>query len=410
MKFIRNSRIRDRVVDIATKAALFALSVLACLWMISGAKAATADITSIHQGAAGNGEYAIDFAFSSPVAKEDVAVEFQRNFIQVSLKGVTAYPARTEKLNHALLEKVFTYQYQPDLARARVLLKVQASTIEKSSSWEVTPQGLRIIVKGSGPMVAKAAKAKESKDSVKTKSSSAKAAPVSEDPEDAQAIAQIVDSSKGGIAAAAVSKESKEAKNSKDVKKTDTSLTPLPNTEEQPIFATQMNSAIEKDSKAKTSPISRMIASLLLVVGIIGAGAIAYRRFVLGRGMPFQRNQNRMIETLATQSMGPKRAVTIIRVLDQYMVVGFSGDNMNLLANLGSNINIDKYTDEFNIPVSSGSGASFADTFQGAISGVTPAQKSEARSSQKSEARSEEAPRLDFRSMIKKRIEGFKPL
>ncbi|MGZ3692927.1 MAG: FliO/MopB family protein [Bdellovibrionota bacterium] len=409
MKFIRNSRIRERMVDIATKTLLLAISVLACLWMISGAKAATAEITSIHQSAAGEGEYAIDFAFSSPVAKEDVAVEFQRNFIQISLKGVSAYPARTEKLTHPLLEKVFTYQYQPDLARARVLLNVQASTIEKTSNWEMTSQGLRILVKGSAALVkAPVAKAKESKDSVKSKSSAAKAAPVSEDPEDAKVVQQIVEESKKPVSASA-------GKEAKEVKKIDAALAPLANTEEQPIFATQMNAAVDKEAKSKTSPVSRMIASLLLVVGIIGAGAIGYRRFVLGRGMPFQRNQNRMIETITTQALGPKRAVSVIRVLDQYMVIGMSGDNMNLLANLGTSINLDKYTDDYGIPTSaghsSGTGASFADAFQGAISGISPSSpKGETRSSQKSEARSEAAPKADFRSMIKKRIEGFKPL
>lgn len=417
MKFIRNSRIRDRIVDIATKTLLLAVSALACLWMISGAKAATADITSIHQGAAGEGEYAIDFAFSSPVTKEDVSVEFQRNFIQVSLKGVSAYPARTEKLTHPLLEKVFTYQYQPDLARARVLLKVQASSIEGTSSWSITPQGLRVVIKGEGiaatsngadesaPIVsAKAAKpakaaqkaikeTKESKDSVKTKASSTAAA-VSEDPEDAQVVQQILAESKKPASAVAAAKE----------KKAEASLAHLPSTEEQPIFAAQTNAAISKDSSAKTSPVARMLASLLLVVGIIGAGAIAYRRFVLGRGMPFQR-QNRMIETIANQALGPKRAIAIIRVLDQYMVVGMAGDNMNLLANLGTNINIEKYDDIISGVGASG-GVSFADTFQGAIGASIPANSG----GKGKEAPPVEAPRADFRSMIKKRMEGFKPL
>ncbi|MGE3261745.1 MAG: FliO/MopB family protein [Bacteriovoracia bacterium] len=404
MKFIRNSRIRDRIVDIATKTLLLAVSALACLWMISGAKAATVDITSIHQGAAGEGEYAIDFAFSSPVTKEDVSVEFQRNFIQVSLKGVSAYPARTEKLTHPLLEKVFTYQYQPDLARARVLLKVQASSIESTSSWSITPQGLRVVIKGEGLAAASTVKpakaapkaikeAKESKDSVKTKASSTAAA-VSEDPEDAQVVQQILAESKKPASAVAAAKE----------KKAEASLAHLPSTEEQPIFAAQTNAAISKDSSAKTSPVARMLASLLLVVGIIGAGAIAYRRFVLGRGMPFQR-QNRMIETIANQALGPKRAIAIIRVLDQYMVVGMAGDNMNLLANLGTNINIEKYDDIISGVGASG-GVSFADTFQGAIGAAIPGNSG----SKSKEAAAPEAPRADFRSMIKKRMEGFKPL
>lgn len=396
MKFIRNERIRERVVDIATKTLLLAVSALACLWMISGARAGTAEITAIHQGNAGTaGEYAVDFAFSSPVSKEDVAVDFQRNFIQVSLKNVSAYPARTEKLSHSLLEKVFTYQYQPDLARARILLKVPANSLEGESRWEVTPQGLRIVVKGGTETIAAATPVKKEikavKDTVKVKSAATKAAPAapatpaaSEDPEDALVVKQILEESKKPLTEIAVTKKAE-------------SSAAITNTEEQPIFAAQTNAAIEQTNKAKTSPIARVIASLLLVVGVIGAGAIAYRRFVLGRGMPFQRSANRMIEMITTQSLGPKRSVAIIRVLDQYMVVGMSGDNMNLLANLGTSINLDKYSDDI------GTGASFADTFQGALGGISASANPVSKAV-------EESPKADFRSMIKKRMEGFKPL
>jgi hypothetical protein len=255
MKFIRNARLRERIIDISTKALLLAVSVLACLWMISGARAATAEITAINQGAAGNGEYAIDFAFSSPVAKEDVAVDYQRNFIQVSLKGVSAYPARTEKLSHPLLEKVFTYQYQPDLARARVLLKGQASEVEGSSRWELDGQTLRIFVKGNGAV----AKAKKEirKDSVKTKAAATKAAPaVAEDPEEAAVVQQIVAESKKVPASAGASLVS--VAGGKDGKKAETSTT-LGNTEEQPVFGSAIG-ASAKETSAKTSPIARTLA------------------------------------------------------------------------------------------------------------------------------------------------------
>lgn len=409
MKFIRNARFRERIIDISTKALLLAVSVLFCLWMISGARASTAEITSIQQGPAGGGEYAIDFAFSSPVSKGDVAVEFQRNFIQVSLKGVSAYPARTEKLNHPMLEKVFTYQYQPDLARARVLLKGQASEVEGTSRWEVNGQNLRIFVKGNGSVAKVEAKKeikKEAKDAVKTKSAAAKSAPAaSEDPEDAAVVQQLVEESKKGPVSAASSPGSTGASSlvsvvgGKDPKKPEaagssSASSTLANTEEQPIFGSASASG-SKDAGAHTSPIARTLASLLLVVGIIGAGAVGYRRFVLGKGgLSFQR-QNRMIETITTQSIGPKRSVAIIRVLDQYMVVGMAGDNMNLLANLGNSVNLDKYDD-------TGIGASFADSFQSAVVNPTTVQKEKIEVAAPAKA--------DFRSMIKKRMEGFKPL
>lgn len=395
MKFIRNARAREKAIDFASKAALIAFSALFCLWMISGARAA--DITSIHQGAAGEGEYAIDFAFSAPVKKDDVQVEFQRNFIQISLRGVSAYPARTEKLSHPLLEKVFTYQYQPDLARARVLLKVQASAIQEKASWEVTPQGLRIVVQGSGAaapvakalpaapkVIAKAEKPKrEVKDNVSTKSAATSSAPAAiEDPSEAQSIQQILAETKKGAKEPAKEPAKPEASKSLG--------------EEQPIFAA--SSSVAAAASSKQSPATRIFTSLLLVVGVIGAIAIAFRRFVLGRGVSFKgmsfQRQNRMIETIASQSLGPKRSVALIRVLDQHMVVGMAGESMTLLANLGNSVNLDKYED-------ASIGASFADAFQGAISNDSAAA---------SATSAPVAPAPNMRSAIKKRMEGFKPL
>jgi len=151
MKFIRKARrrlqLRDQIVDLLSKALLIGISVLACLWMVSGAHAASTSITGIKGEAQSDGTYAIDFSLSQKISADSVAVEFDRNFIQISLKGVSAYPARTENINQGTLEKVFTYQYQPDLTRARVLLKASANTVKAKSTWEVTSKGIRVIVR-----------------------------------------------------------------------------------------------------------------------------------------------------------------------------------------------------------------------------------------------------------------------
>ncbi|MGZ3661973.1 MAG: flagellar biosynthetic protein FliO, partial [Bdellovibrionota bacterium] len=147
---------------------------------------------------------------------------------------------------------------------------------------------------------------------------------------------------------------------------------------------------------------TRIVASLLLVIGVIGACAVGFRRFALGKGNPFQR-QNRVIETIATQGLGPKRSVAVIKVLDQYLVVGMSGDGMNLLANLGSDIKIDKYLDQIGGP-----GSSFTDTLEGALAGVTAAGKTDTAGPPLTSRAAE--IELGIRSSIKKRIAGFKPL
>ena len=170
------------------------------------------------------------------------------------------------------------------------------------------------------------------------------------------------------------------------------------NTEDQPIFGHQSAAPVltAKDQTG-SSPITKMFASLLMVIGVIGAIALAFRRFVLGKGISLTRN-GRMIEVIANQTMGPKRSIAVVKVLDQYMVVGMSGDNMSLLSNLGTNVNLDKFSDD----LSSGSGASFSSTFKKTL---------DKDSFNDSAPVNFEAPaKPSVRDAIKKRISGFKPL
>lgn len=391
MRFIRKARYRERILDILSKALLIAVSALACLWMVSGAHANPASITGIKGQADKGGSYVISLAFSQKVPKENVSVEFERNFIQVSLKGVSAYPARTEALGHAPFQKVFTYQYQPDLARARVLLKGQAASLRDKASWEVTSEGLRIHVRG---VQSAAAPVSHATDSLKGKAASASPTPATAvDSEDERLVQEILDEVKPGAARAATAPGTALA----DSKAT-ASL------EEQPLFLPKATAGAGVESRASEGSLGRVIASLLLVIGVIGLCAAGYRRFAMGRGGTIFQRQPRVIETIASHSLGPKRSVALIKVLDQYMVVGMSGDGMSLLASLGTDVKIDRYLDQVGGP-----GASFNDTFESALLGtMTPAKADSAGSG--SGITHKMAGGAGIRSMIKKRIEGFKPL
>ncbi len=378
MKFIRKartSRIKEAAFDFLTKALLIAFSTLVCLWMVSGAHAVSNSITGIKASPQADGSYTIDFELARKVSSDQVQVEFDRNFIQLSMRGVSAYPARTENINQATLEKVFTYQYQPDLSRARVLLKSAASAIKSKTSWEITDTGVRITVKGQNVAAAPVS------------SRNTSAASIASDSEEDRIVQEILSEVKpAGKAAAGNHKPATAAATA--------------SFEEQPLFATSAAKAAE--AKGKDSGAARVFASLLLVIGIIGAAAIAYRKFALGRGFAggFQRNP-RVIEVVSTQGLGPKRSVALIKVLDQYMVVGMAGEGMNLLANLGSDVKIEKYLDQ------SGPGASFTDAFESALagdSGIERATGSGAVSAPKPTVG------MGIRSAIKKRIEGYKPL
>lgn len=375
MKFIRNSRtsrIKERAFDLLTKALLVAFSTLVCLWMISGARAAQGSITGIKAAPQADGSYVIDFELSQKVSPGQVSVEFERNFIQLSLKGVSAYPARTETINQASLEKVFTYQYQPDLSRARILLKSAASAIKGKTAWEITDTGVRITVKGQGATVA--------------------AAGATSDSEEDRIVQEILSEVKPAGAAASRVAEAAATETKKPV---------AASAEETPLFAAKAGAQVE--AKEKESGTARVFASLLLVLGIIGAAAVAYRRFALGQGISGAgfRKQARVIDVISTQSLGPKRSVALIKVVDQYMVVGMAGEGITLLANMGTDVKIDKFIDQ------SGQGPSFDDAFASALAGDSGAEKATGSGAV---AATRATVGMGIRSAIKKRIEGYKPL
>jgi flagellar biogenesis protein FliO len=381
MKFIRNVKTRERVVDFLAKSVLIAFSALVCLWMISGARAAGAEITDIKQSEMADGSYAVDFLLSKAVGKDQISVDFQRNFIQLTMNGVTAYPARTTKLSDARMEKVFTYQYQPDVTRARLLLKGQASAIQSASSWDVDAQRIRILVKGAGGSAAKAS------DSIKARA----AAPL--DPDEEKMRQELI----AGKPAAPVAATSASASVPAMKPATDKVI----DQESLPVFG---NNAPAKE-KESGNPISRMITSLVLVLGIVAAGGLAFKKFAKNQGiqMPFQRQNGKMIEVISTQGIGPKRSIAIVKVLDQYMVVGMSGDSMCLLSNLGTNPNVEKFMDE------NSSGASFNSTFAGVLSGGVTS-KAPVATAGIDAVVPRSSGEQGVRSAIKKRIEGFKQL
>ncbi len=137
---------------------------------------------------------------------------------------------------------------------------------------------------------------------------------------------------------------------------------------------------------------------MLLVLGVIGAGSLAFRRFVQGKGLPFQR-QGKVIEMVSTQTLGPKRSIALVKVLDRHLVIGMAGDSINLLVDMGTDVNLEKYMDD------SPSGASFSDALT-----LTMASPGSSSSSNLDKVKPSESDRTGFRANLKKRIEGLKPL
>ena len=76
---------------------------------------------------------------------------------------------------------------------------------------------------------------------------------------------------------------------------------------------------------------ARMIGSLILIIGIIVGAYLFMKRFriggVAGGGGPSMR-------ILGTLSLAPKRAVALVEVGDQWLVLGVGTENVSLLSKM----------------------------------------------------------------------------
>ena len=383
MKFVQTKKTKKIVIEWASRLALIFVSILLCMWMISGARAA--QIKDINVSDLGAETLQVSFELSEPIAESSVALTFERNFVQVSLQGASVYPAKTKSIKQGAIDKVFTYQYQPDVARARILLDRLASKVSAKVNWKIEGNQLKVNfpsiagVSG-GTSSAKPLSGKSTQDAVIESKHL--------DIEDEKVVQELLQTSKSGL--------------DKSGTQTLNKLSAVPvssvlkSTENQPVFSQSSVHAVLPENSGKSSSPARVIGSLLMVIGIFGALAFTSKKFFAGKGLSFTGKGNKAIELLVNQSIAPKRSIAIVKVLDQYLVIGMSGDNMTLLNNLGNDPKIEKMLDEFNGDVS------FNKTLEKSffISDDQAPPKTDEPAPQK----------VGIRNSIKRRLEGFKPL
>lgn len=419
MKFIKRSRVRERVFVFSVRAAMILLTALICLWMISGAQSAEIKIKRIYEDPIGSSSIVLELDGS--ISKSQVDLEFDRNFIQISMKGVSGFPAKFQKLTHPELDRVFSYQYQPGLSRARVLLHAAASKWKEGTQWEVEGNNIRLnLSKELNQTAIQKSNSQSSLRAIQLKN--AKAAPkelhidanqinyadsrVVENilkEVNGQSMSPLKNAGKtiddkisvssaspgGGVFASSLGIKSGDSEKQKT------------NIEDQPVFGsteTHASASIGSESKAQGS-IVKVIASLLMIIGVIGASGLGFKKYILGK-VAKSATKARAIEVVISQSLGYKKSIAIVRVLDQYLVVGTGADGMSLLKDLGSDPKVSKAVDVYM------EGSAFTSLFQKTLN--TETKESVQETVHKVSTRPVEKPSV--RSLIKKRLEEFKPL
>jgi len=383
MKFLKCGSVKEKILDILAKGIFLGVCALFFLWMVSGARANSNELSDIKFNNADDSTE-IELLTKESISKENISVDFQRNFIQFSLKGVSAYPAKTVAIRNKPVEKAFSYQYQPDLARVRILLDGSSKKYSSKVSWSIDGSAIKIQI----PTIPTPLKTKvASKVSSTVKDVSAMTNSL--DAEELAARTELIKSSDTTIfqmaSATAIGNAGTVTApaNRKEVKATgeDTPLF-LKSTEERKV-----------NIKEEKNPVSKIGVALAGILAIISLLAIGYKKYVLG-GKILPQKPQQVMDVVATQSIGRQKSISIVRVMDRHLVIGVTDHSVNLLLDLGSESSIDKYLD------SSPIGASFGD-FLSRSSGTQSSPTLPMESTTSSQG---------FRQLMKKKIAGLKPL
>ncbi len=382
-------RFRERLVEVSSKAAVVFATLLFCLWMMSSARAATqAKILNI-SASHNNGNHEVVIELSHPLESGAVKVENQRNFIQVSLQGAGASPARNEAVSSGALEKVFAYQYQPDLARVRLITSRESKEFQSTTAWKQDGRFLRIMFgKTEVSDVLKSSAAAEKKSAAQNRDFSA------------EAEERIVKEILAGKPAAPASVAAPVAAPSAA---TNTKTTEI---EEEPVFASQQKTGVgpaKSAGEGAARQAGRMGAGLLAVLVLMALAAMGLKRFQQFKNGVSKSGGGRILETITSHSLGAKKQLTIVKVADQYLLLGVTDQSVNLVATLPKSADFERSIDEMR-----SGGAGFESMLSGKLNFLSRKQAEEAFEAEASTPVKEE--KASVRDIIKKRMEGFKPL
>ena len=255
----------------------------------------------------GNNE--VEIQFDSPVSKKMLELDYVRDIAQLSITNSTIYPAKILHAEKQSFNKVFAYQYAPNLVRVRFSVEGIAGQFQGRVETQIS--GNRLTIRF--PQV-----------------TAASAGAISEDAENAL-LAKIEKSEKSEKADSVPEKSNNSDRSSEKAEK---SLTGKK--------TTSMLGGV----KAGPSVLRSMLA-MLLIVGGLGAvlvwikrkknaaqatkvGGKWYSNF-LPQGM---RKQKSFIEIIAQHALGPKQSITVVKIRGQQFVLGVTQDSVQLITQI----------------------------------------------------------------------------
>jgi len=248
----------------------------------------------------------IDLLFDRKVNPKNVKIDYFRDIIQLTLKGVSVYPAKIFSVNGDSVRKVFAYQYSPKLVRFRVTVTGQAERYKG-----------RIKLNHSGKMIALHVAPHldqiQSSQAQRTKLKSA---------ESDKMIQQVL------------STQEQKSKNQKKQK------SPSPSKSKNEESLSSMGSAI-----ASPNPLGAFWW-LLVIMGGFGVFALILKKLkasgsikLFGKKIDLSKAMGRdgslgRFRVLSTHSIGQKKSIVTAEIAGRTLVLGVTQHSINFLCEL----------------------------------------------------------------------------
>jgi flagellar biogenesis protein FliO len=252
----------------------------------------------------GNNE--VEVQFDSPVQKGMFEIDFVRDIVQVSVQKATIYPAKILHAKDQSFNKVFGYQYSPNLVRIR--FSVEGSANQYQGKLVTQLQGSRLLVRF--PKTETTAAASEE-----------------------ALLAKVMAEPKAEVPAEKVTAEK------------NTERTTEKSAEKKPLTGKKSN--LKLTSATPTQSVGKSFLAMFLVVGALGLTLIIVKRKrkgaqatkvgdswiqnLLPQGM---RKQKSLIEVVGQHALGPKQSITVVRIRGQQFVLGVTQDSVQLITQL----------------------------------------------------------------------------
>ncbi len=301
--------------------------------------------------------------FAQDVSRDQVSFQKERGFVQLILSDTSLAKAQVKDFEASHIKKVFIYPFAKNETRVRAFLRLpETLNAENVVIKQAGAQGLEISLAQGINKASLPTKAQKSMSAIlKGKNldlieEKILADVLSDHAETTEAL--VAPANKEPVAAvASAEKEKLEVKSEAKLEaKTEAKAliaAPVPpaQTSAKIGVETPATAASPSSIGLKTEPsrgVARVALALILVMGVMIGFLMLLKRYGTKLNLsklPFGKGE-RLIQVVATHRLGRNQAISLVKVTGEYLVLGISGENINMLATLGKDLAIEKNLEE----------------------------------------------------------------